>query len=104
MKQGWTGFRGIEAEDAVMSLSMGPVMNRTKEHLVTADQGVMRLRRRILQSIKRMQDGGEPFGVMIPDLSKVVAGDFTVPMGTKWQDLAPANGALKAAPREKAPA
>jgi phthalate 4,5-dioxygenase len=104
MKQGWTGLRGIETEDAVMSLSMGPVMNRTKEHLVTADQGVMRLRRRILQSVKRMQEGGDPFGAMIPDLTKVVAGDYTVPVGTRWQDLAPANAALRPAPREKAPA
>jgi len=87
-----------------MSLSMGPIMNRTKEHLVTADQGVMRLRRRILQSIKRMQEGGDPFGVMVPDLSTIVAGDYIVPIGTRWQDLAPANAKLQAAPREKAPA
>lgn len=104
MKDAWTGYHGIEVEDAVMSLSMGPIMNRSKEHLVTADQGVMRLRRRILQSIKRMQDGGDPISVMIPDLTKIVAGDFTVPMGTRWQDLAPANATLLPVPREKAPA
>src|SRR4029079_3618331 len=71
MQQAWTGFRGIENGGAGMALSMGPIMNRTKEHLVTADQGVMRLRRRILQSIKRMQEGGDPFGVMVPDLSTI---------------------------------
>ena len=95
MKQAWTGLRGIETEDAIISLSMGPIMNRTKEHLVTADQGVMRLRRRIIQSIKLMQDGGDPFGVMIPDLTKIVAGDYTIPVGTRWQELAPANAALR---------
>lgn len=104
MKQAWTGLRGIETEDAIISLSMGPIMNRTKEHLVTADQGVMRLRRRIIQSIKLMQDGGDPFGVMIPDLTKIVAGDYTIPVGTRWQELAPANAALRSAPREKTPA
>jgi hypothetical protein len=104
MIQGWSGLRGIETEDAIISLSMGPIMDRTKEHLVTADQGVMRLRRRILQSIKRVQEGGDPFGAMIPDLGTVVAGDYTVPVGTRWQDLAPANAALRPVPREAAPA
>jgi hypothetical protein len=41
---------------------------------------------------------------MIPDLTTVVAGDFIVPVGTRWQDLAPANAALRPAPRETAPA
>jgi nitrite reductase/ring-hydroxylating ferredoxin subunit len=104
MAGNWTGLRGIETEDAVMSLSMGPIMDRTKEHLVLADQGVMRLRRRILQSIRQVQAGGEPIGVMIPDISKIVAGDYVLPVGTRWQDIAAENTALKPQARVKEPA
>jgi len=62
MKRNWTGFRGLEQEDAIMSLSMGPVLDRTKEHLVAADQAVVRLRRRVLDNIKLIEDGGDAIG------------------------------------------
>ncbi len=33
----WSGFTGFTQEDAVISLSMGPVVDRTREHLIPAD-------------------------------------------------------------------
>ena len=71
MKTNWTGLRGLEQEDAVISLSMGPIFDRSKEHLVAADRAVMRLRRRILDNIKLVQNGEEPLGVNLADLSTV---------------------------------
>jgi phthalate 4,5-dioxygenase oxygenase subunit len=91
MKSNWTGFRGLEQEDAIISLSMGPVLDRTKEHLVAADQAVVRLRRRVLDNIKLVEGGGDAIGVMTEDLTKLVATDVTVPAGTAWQNLAKAN-------------
>jgi hypothetical protein len=38
MHENWSGFSGIEQEDAVIAVSMGPVVDRTKENLVAADQ------------------------------------------------------------------
>ena len=48
MAQDWGGLGGVEKEDAIMSLSMGPIFDRTREHLVAADQAVVRLRRRLV--------------------------------------------------------
>ena len=91
MKTNWTGLRGLEQEDAVISLSMGPIFDRTKEHLVAADRAVMRLRRRILDNIELVQKGEAPLGARLPDLTKLLATDMTVPAGTSWQDIAAPN-------------
>jgi hypothetical protein len=91
MKTNWSGLRGLEQEDAVISLSMGPVFDRSKEHLVAADRAVMRLRRRIIENIKRVQDGEQPLGVHLRDLTRLLATDLTVAPGTSWQELAAPN-------------
>lgn len=94
MKRNWTGFRGLEQEDAIMSLSMGPILDRSKEHLVAADRAVVRMRRRVLDNIKLVEDGGDPIGVQLADLSEIVAVDANVAAGTSWQDLAQANATI----------
>jgi phthalate 4,5-dioxygenase oxygenase subunit len=91
MKSNWTGLRGLEQEDAIISLSMGPVFDRSKEHLVAADRAVMRLRRRILENIKLVQAGEQPLGARLPDLTGLLATDLTVPAGTSWQEIAAPN-------------
>jgi phenylpropionate dioxygenase-like ring-hydroxylating dioxygenase large terminal subunit len=91
MKSNWTGLRGLEQEDAVMSMSMGPIMDRTKEHLVAADRAVMRLRRRILENIRTVAQGGDAMGAGLADLSRLVAIDVDLPAGGRWQDAATGN-------------
>ena len=91
-----------EIEDAIISLSMGPVMKRWKEHLVAADQAVVRLRRRLLTSIRQVQEGGDPLGLDI-DFARILAGDWTLPAGAKWQEIAAVNRTLER-PRQLAAA
>jgi len=86
MDKSFTGFSGIEQEDAVLSISMGPIVDRTKEHLVAADRAVMQLRARLLESVRRCQAGEDPIGVHIEDYSNVVSLiDTTIPKGGRWQ-------------------
>jgi phthalate 4,5-dioxygenase len=91
MQRNWSGLRGLEQEDAVMSLSMGPICDRTQEHLVAADQAVVRMRRRVLDNIALVAGGGDPIGVRTADLTRIVATDVNLAVGTPWQDLAQAN-------------
>jgi hypothetical protein len=101
MQRNWTGFRGLEQEDAVMSLSMGPILDRSKEHLVAADRAVVRMRRRILDNVRIVEGGGDAIGVAIADLTGIVAVDANVAAGTRWQDLAQANATI-GAPKQQA--
>jgi hypothetical protein len=57
---------------------------------VPGDQAVMRVRRVLLASVKRVMNDQPPIGVGI-DLSGVRARDGEVEEGAKWQDLVPTN-------------
>ncbi|NYT68281.1 Rieske 2Fe-2S domain-containing protein [Pusillimonas noertemannii] len=88
MDKSFTGFSGIEQEDAVLAISMGPIVNRAKEHLVAADRAVMHLRARLMESVRRCQAGEDPIGVHVADYSSVVSLiDTTVRKGDRWQKL-----------------
>jgi nitrite reductase/ring-hydroxylating ferredoxin subunit len=90
MIDSWTGLRGVEVEDATIALSQGSLYDRSKEHLVPADQAVMRVRRVLLDSVRRVMDSKPPLAVGI-DLSAVVARDAELAEGTAWQQLVPSN-------------
>jgi nitrite reductase/ring-hydroxylating ferredoxin subunit len=58
MKRGGnTGFTNITTEDFAVGLSMGPIVDRTKEHLNSGDLAVVRLRRQLLGAVKSFQAG-----------------------------------------------
>ena len=89
MRTSWTGFTGLEQEDAVISLSMGPVFDRSIEHLVPADRAVSSLRKMLLQAAERVEKGGT---LTLPaDLTDVGAPDVFISKDarSKWRDLAP---------------
>jgi phthalate 4,5-dioxygenase oxygenase subunit len=89
MHSSWTGFTGLEQEDAVISLSMGPIFDRSIEHLVPADRAVSSLRQVLLQAADRMEKGGE---LQLPaDLTDVFAPDVFIrkEQRSNWRDLAP---------------
>ncbi len=92
MDANWTGFSGIEQEDAVLAVSMGPILDRTKEHMVAADRAVIHLRLRLLESVRRHEDGGVPIGLQPADVAVVRSvPDTTIGADDRWQDLVPGN-------------
>lgn len=91
-RNNWSGYGGIEQEDAIIALSMGAIVDRSKEYLVPSDEAVIRLRRRLLESVRRNEAGEDPIGLDIEDYSKVAAvADTVIAKGARWQDLAPDN-------------
>jgi phthalate 4,5-dioxygenase oxygenase subunit len=88
----WSGFAGIEQEDSVIAMSMMPIVDRTQEYLVPSDEAVIRLRRRLLDSVALNEAGEDPLGLEIEDYSSVAAiPDSVIPQTENWQDLAPGN-------------
>lgn len=97
MSSNWTGLRGIEIEDVVTGLSYGPIYDRSKEHLVTADLAVVRVRRRLLDGVKMVEEGQAPPGAFISDMTRVCAPDVDVPQSTDWREIAAFHRTLEAA-------
>ncbi len=90
MKENWSGLRGVEVEDAAIALSQGALYDRSHEHLVPADQAVVRVRRVLLESVRKTQSGLPPTGLGL-DLTGVAACDKDIAVDDPWQDLIPSH-------------
>jgi phthalate 4,5-dioxygenase oxygenase subunit len=88
MEDNWSGFRGISAEDAAIATSMGPIQDRTREHLIASDLAVARFRRRLLESLTRMERGENPIGHDV-DHAQIAAIDAAAPASGHWRTLIP---------------
>ena len=84
-KQSWSGFHGITQEDAVVSTSMGPIYDRSTEHLVAADAAIVRLRQRLLDSVRLQQAGKAPLGVELADLTHMRGFDVDISEKDSWR-------------------
>ena len=54
----FSGVHGIAMQDASLQESMGPVVDRTKENLVSTDNGIIMSRHRLLRVVKALTDKG----------------------------------------------
>ena len=60
----YSGVEGIAMQDASLQESMGPIVDRTKENLVSTDNGIIMARHRLLRAIKNlMEKDVEPPGI-----------------------------------------
>jgi phthalate 4,5-dioxygenase oxygenase subunit len=100
MKRGETfsGIFGINVEDFAVQESMGPVFDRTKEHLGASDLAVIHFRRLILDAVERfVSEGAAPPGLAEHfDYGKLRGAEGMVPHSEPWQSVL-GEGAPKAA-------
>jgi phenylpropionate dioxygenase-like ring-hydroxylating dioxygenase large terminal subunit len=54
----FSGVEGISMQDASLQESMGPIVDRTKENLVSTDNGIIMARHRLLKATKALMDKG----------------------------------------------
>jgi phenylpropionate dioxygenase-like ring-hydroxylating dioxygenase large terminal subunit len=54
----YSGVHGIAMQDASLQESMGPIVDRTKENLVSTDNGIIMARHRLLRAAKALADKG----------------------------------------------
>jgi hypothetical protein len=59
----YSGVFGIAMQDASLQESMGPIVDRSKENLVSTDNGIIMMRHRLLRAIKEMEKGDVPPGI-----------------------------------------
>ncbi len=62
----WTGIPSLMLQDAAVQETMGALIDHDREHLGTSDVAIIRLRRRMLESVQRFIDGGAPIGLDTP--------------------------------------
>ncbi|HEU5016932.1 MAG TPA: Rieske 2Fe-2S domain-containing protein [Pseudolabrys sp.] len=52
----FSGVEGIAMQDASLQESMGPIVDRTKENLVSTDNGIIMARHRLIKAVKALMD------------------------------------------------
>ena len=90
MKLGdFAGITGIPAQDMAMWESMGPIADRSEDHLGASDIAVIQFRRQMISAAKAFRDGGPAIGTTEPRVPQVKLASFEgiVPKTTDWRTL-----------------
>jgi phthalate 4,5-dioxygenase oxygenase subunit len=84
-----TGITGVTTQDVVMQESMGPIYDRTKEHLGASDAALIRMRRLMLDAVRRFtSEGAPPLGLAEPiDYAAIRAREQLIALDAPWQSV-----------------
>ncbi|MPZ47909.1 MAG: Rieske 2Fe-2S domain-containing protein [Dehalococcoidia bacterium] len=92
--QSFTGIVGIGTQDQAMTETMktdnlGPILNRTLEHLGTSDSGVIAARRILLRAARKLRDENvAPPGTGDPSVFRYTAAGIVLPRQESWVEAA----------------
>jgi len=67
----YSGVEGIAMQDASLQESMGPIVDRTKENLVSTDNGIIMARHRLLKAARALREKGTVPPGVDPDHHRV---------------------------------
>jgi len=89
-RQRLVNFSGLEEspplQDAAVQESMGPIVDRSREHLGASDVGIIRVRQRLLDAARRLaSEGVEPPGSGDPDAYRLHGCQLVLPRGADWR-------------------
>ncbi len=83
--ESYTGITGgVHLQDQAITESMGPIVDRSREHLGTSDSMVIRTRRRLIRAARELLEGTMPPTVDRPELYGVRAGGIVLPRSAHW--------------------
>jgi nitrite reductase/ring-hydroxylating ferredoxin subunit len=81
----FTGIAGIHQQDQAVTESMGPIYDRSHEHLGTSDAMVIRARRRVINAARALRDNATtPPGVDNPEVYRHRSGGVVLPRDADW--------------------
>jgi phthalate 4,5-dioxygenase oxygenase subunit len=90
MKAGdFTGIEGIPFQDMAMWESMGPIADRSEDHLGSSDLAVLQFRRQMVAAVKAFQKGAPALGTAEPRPRHVELASFEgmLAKGADWRSL-----------------
>jgi phenylpropionate dioxygenase-like ring-hydroxylating dioxygenase large terminal subunit len=81
----YTGIAGTNTQDFAVQESMGPIYDRTQEHLGSADTAIIQMRRLLLQAVQDVAEGLDPVGSQGQG-SKVRPAQMYLPDDANWTE------------------
>jgi phthalate 4,5-dioxygenase len=81
----YSGISGIHLQDQAITESMGPIFDRTREHLGSSDAMVIRVRRRLIAAARALAEAGTvPPGVDEPEAYRQRSGGVILDSDADW--------------------
>jgi phenylpropionate dioxygenase-like ring-hydroxylating dioxygenase large terminal subunit len=81
----FTGIPSIFLQDQSVTESMGPIYDRSTEHLGTTDAMVIQVRKRLTDAARLLEEtGARPDGADNPDVYGVRSGSVLLPKNVNW--------------------
>ena len=86
-KESWSGIRGLFVQDNAVQESMGPIVDRTLEHLGTTDAAIIKARKLYIKAaIALAEEGVEPPGVWEQGDYELIRSDaYVQPVDSPWK-------------------
>jgi len=84
----YSGVEGITMQDASLQESMGPIVDRTKENLVSTDNGIIMARHRLMHAAKALAEKGVTPPGVDPVHQKVRSASVILPPDQPFKDAA----------------
>ena len=82
----FSGIRGMNTQDIALQECMGPILDRSKEHLAYSDRVIIALRRFLLDATAEVARGGRPGGTDPNDYAGLRMADVIVDRSVEWSD------------------
>ena len=81
-------MEGIAIQDASLQESMGPIADRSKEHLTGTDKGIVQARRRLMDAATALAERGVPPPGTRPEEQQVRSVAIVLPEDQPFYDAA----------------
>jgi phthalate 4,5-dioxygenase oxygenase subunit len=96
--ESYSGVSGVLNQDFAVQESMGPVYDRSKEHLGTTDLAVLHLRQLLLKSLDKVARGEPPIGLDGQPFryDKIRPEDRVIPIDDPWETVGAASDGVGA--------
>ena len=81
----YTGIKGVNTQDYALQEGMGPIVDRSGEHLGSSDKAIIALRRALQQAMDAVERGDRPGGVDPGSHRALRAHDRVIPADADWR-------------------
>jgi phthalate 4,5-dioxygenase oxygenase subunit len=93
----FTGIEGIPTQDMAMWESMGPIVDRSRDHPGSSDVAVVQFRRMMVAAAKKFAEGAPAIGTAAPvRYTELASFEGIVPKSADWRRLGTATAASPA--------
>ena len=82
----YTGITGLNTQDYAVQEGMGPIVDRSKEHLGSSDKAIIAARRLLLEALRTIKEGRPPAGSDPSACRGIRPAEAIIKESERWQD------------------